>query len=78
MSEAVHLELLLAIQNRQQEIKDWIAENAPQVWKEQKHLDEKTEERAYWHFGYICALTDILNKATAKRKYVSLDLEPYQ
>ena len=29
---------------------------------EQKHLEEGTEERIYWHCGYLSALTDVLNQ----------------
>ena len=37
----------------------WLRANAPQVVAEQKHLDENTTERAYWHYGYMVALRDI-------------------
>jgi len=30
--------------------------------KEQKHLDTCSIERIYWHYGYLIALKDILNK----------------
>jgi hypothetical protein len=37
----------------------WLAENASYT-VEQKHLQEGTTERVYWHYGYLCALRDVL------------------
>lgn len=39
----------------------WLAEYAPYCAHEQAHLDEGTRERAYWHHGYVAALTDVRN-----------------
>jgi hypothetical protein len=47
----------------------WLAENAPYCAMLQKHLDEGTAERAYWHYGYLCALKDIvsaINRSSAE------------
>ena len=38
----------------------WLKENHPSVFSEQKHLDDGSVERAYWHYGYTVALTDAL------------------
>ena len=38
----------------------WLTENAPYVVADQKHLDEHSPERAYWHYGYLVALRDTL------------------
>lgn len=38
----------------------WLADTAPQVTVEQKHLDEGSVERTYWHYGYMVALRDVL------------------
>jgi len=43
-----------------EEVKEWVALNAPECRVEQKHLDEGTAERAYWHHGYLSALQDVL------------------
>lgn len=43
------------------ELKAWLAENAPEIDEEQKHLDEGSEARAYWHYGRLVALQDILS-----------------
>ena len=39
----------IPIQQRISDLERWIAFNAPDCDDEQKHLDEKTPERAYWH-----------------------------
>jgi hypothetical protein len=38
----------------------WLREKHPEVFSEQKHLDEGSEQRAYWHYGYMVALRDVL------------------
>jgi hypothetical protein len=38
----------------------WLAERAPYCQNSQKHLDEGTVEQTYWHYGYVCAIRDIL------------------
>lgn len=47
------------IQKRIEGLERWLAYNAPESIDDQRHLDEGTAERAYWHYGYICALRDI-------------------
>ena len=42
-----------------EEVKEWVALNAPECRVEQKHLDAGTAERAYWHHGYLSALQDV-------------------
>jgi hypothetical protein len=38
----------------------WLAENAPHCEQAQRHLDEDSIEQGYWHYGYLCAIKDIL------------------
>jgi len=38
----------------------WLGENAPDCETSQKHLDPGTVEQAYWHYGYACAVRDLL------------------
>lgn len=52
-----HLEALL--DKRIVPIEKWLEEHAPLCAVEQAHLDEGSRERAYWHYGYVVALTDI-------------------
>jgi hypothetical protein len=49
-----------AIQKRHDDMQEWLNENHRAVFNDQKHLDEGTPERAYWHYGYMVALRDIL------------------
>mgnify|MGYP001573985212 CR=1 FL=1 len=46
---------------RKNTLEGWIRENCPQITKDQKHLNNG-EARNYWHYGYLMALKDILNK----------------
>ena len=52
-----------AIRSRLNDIREWMADEAPYLSADQRHLDANTPERAYWHFGYQAALQDILNLA---------------
>jgi hypothetical protein len=52
--------IISAIRARLQGIREWMAEEAPYVTADQKHLDANTPERAYWHYGYQAALGDVL------------------
>lgn len=54
-----------AVEQRVRELQEWLRKNAPECQAEQKHLDEGTPERAYWHFGYLVALRDVLRFLTA-------------
>lgn len=38
----------------------WVAKHASYCGTDKRHLDEGSAERAYWHCGYLAALTDIL------------------
>ncbi len=53
-------EILSVIRARMQSIREWMAEEAPYVTVDQRHLDANTPERAYWHYGYQAALSDVL------------------
>jgi hypothetical protein len=46
-------------------LRDWLKENAPECCEEQRHLDAGTPERVYWHYGYLCALRDVLRRKSA-------------
>ena len=47
------------IEQRIEGIARWMDENCPECATEQRHLDEGTRERQYWHYGYLVALRDI-------------------
>jgi hypothetical protein len=48
------------IERRVHDLSEWLRENAPSCVTEQKHLDEGSQERVYWHYGYMVALRDAL------------------
>jgi len=58
-------EQLLKFQNRADSIGAWLDENCPYVFTDQKHLEENTVERSYWHYGYRAALEDVIHKLRA-------------
>ena len=48
------------INGRIEDLARWMKLNAPECSIEQKHLNEDSQERAYWHFGYLAALKDVM------------------
>lgn len=55
--DAARLERLIDM--RADSLARWLEEHAPRCPSEQRHLDEGTQERAYWHYGYLMALRDM-------------------
>ena len=53
---------LYPIYQRMDGMLQWLRENHPEVFDDQKHLDEGSAERAYWHYGYAVALRDAFAK----------------
>ena len=60
------------IEERSRELKEWILHRAPQCLKEQKHLQEGTQERGYWAHGYLSALEDVVQLFTRE-----IPIRPY-
>jgi len=52
------------LEKRAKDLQDWLEKNAPDSLTDQKHLDEGTQERVYWHYGYMVALRDALKFLT--------------
>lgn len=48
------------IRRQHDRLKDALSDEAPFTFVDHKHLDANTPERAYWHYGYITALNDVL------------------
>lgn len=48
------------LDSRRQDIAEWLSLNAPNCQEEQRHLDAESDERAYWHYGYMIAMRDVL------------------
>ena len=49
-----------AISEKARALTEWLAEHAPSCEIFQRHLDPDTAEQVYWHYGYLCALRDVL------------------
>jgi hypothetical protein len=45
----------------------WVNRHCPDCETEQAHLEEGTREQAYWNYGYLVALRDILRKVSGSR-----------
>jgi hypothetical protein len=54
------------ISNKIDRLTRWLAESAPYCESAQKHLDDGTAEQAYWHYGYLCALRDMVSVIQTK------------
>lgn len=56
------------IESRIRDLTRWLELTAPECSREQKHLNEGSHERAYWHYGYMVALRDTLALLTGERR----------
>jgi hypothetical protein len=66
---SIESEQMQAMSRRMEDLTRWLTDNAPFCETEQKHLDARTVEQAYWHFGYLCALRDVaamINRRSAE------------
>jgi hypothetical protein len=70
MSESNPLNLL---RRRRDGIREWLDDEAPYADADQRHLDQDTAERAYWHHGYQAALTDVLALLSVEQISGSVD-----
>ncbi len=60
---------IVLLKRRRDGIREWLQDEAPHTVADQKHLEEASPERAYWHHGYQAALNDVidlLNPVTRK------------
>ena len=55
------------LQERAKNIASWLREDGGACFEEQRHLDEGSQERIYWHYGYMVALSDALSYLTGER-----------
>jgi hypothetical protein len=55
-----HRPIESVLRDRVEELSRWLSEHAPDCQRDQRHLNEGTPERAYWHHGYLAALADVL------------------
>ena len=63
MSERISIESaqLQALSDKVQVLTHWLADHSPHCETSQKHLEERSVEQAYWHYGYVCALRDVIS-----------------
>ena len=47
------------IEQREHDLLEWLKSAAPECFSEQKHCEEGSPERVYWHYGYLMALRDV-------------------
>lgn len=64
---------LVRFSDRAQGIKRWLKENGGACFEEQLHLNEGTQERVYWHYGYMAALSDVLCMLTGERPLSTIE-----
>ncbi len=57
-----------AILERAEQLKNWLKKNSPDCEDQQLHLDEGSQERTYWHYGYLIALQDVLALLSNKKQ----------
>jgi hypothetical protein len=48
------------LRKRLHQLERWLARECPRCEDEQLHLTKGTAERAYWHYGYLVAVRDML------------------
>jgi hypothetical protein len=60
-----NLSLADLLHRREKGLSEWLKDNAPECGKEQRHLNEGSIERIYWHYGYMVAIRDVLAQITS-------------
>jgi hypothetical protein len=55
---------LMALARRAEDTRAWLKENGRECFAEQKHIRGLNQEKIYWHYGYLAALTDVLRQLT--------------
>jgi len=48
------------LQERVAALDEWMREHGCTALREQRHLDDGSMERIYWHYGYLVALRAVL------------------
>ncbi len=56
---------IAAVEKRIADLREWLKKEAPECFTEQKHTEEGTQERIYWHHGYMMGLVDVLRLLTS-------------
>jgi hypothetical protein len=64
------------VEARLKDLNNWLRENAPECFDEQKHLDEGSQERTYWNYGYMVALRDVVKLMTGNYRISQKSCKP--
>lgn len=59
-------DIIACLRKRRDELIAWLKREDPACFSQQKHLEEGTGERVYWHYGYLTALQDTLQLLSRK------------
>ena len=71
MDRVIDIDLVVErLRLRADGIEDWLQELKSRCKIEQKHLDEGTPERVYWHYGYMVAFKDLMDLLERESKPV--------
>ena len=68
---ATEFQDITTIRQKIERASKWLESTAPLCATEQKHLEEGSQERAYWHLGYLAALRDVLRFLTTRSTEVT-------
>jgi hypothetical protein len=63
-------DIVAYLKKRRDEVVAWLKREDPACFSQQKHLDEGTGERVYWHYGYLTALRDTIRLLSPKASKV--------
>jgi hypothetical protein len=54
--------LIDSLKKRCDELNKWLKVHCPDCVSEQAHLNQGSREQAYWNYGYMVALKDVLTR----------------
>jgi hypothetical protein len=49
------------LKERTNALNKWLQANGGTAMREQRHLENNSTERLYWHHGYLAALLDVIS-----------------
>ena len=58
--------IIASLEKRRDDLIAWLKKEDPGCFRQQKHLEEGTAERVYWHYGYLTAVRDTLRLLSRK------------
>jgi hypothetical protein len=64
---ALSTKVMQDLRNRIATLTRWLDRHCPECETEQAHRKDGTREQAYWNYGYLAALRDMLRKLGGTR-----------